>query len=108
MEKKKRLRIYTKKAQRKGNPSILTIYDSSDMGIGGKSGFDGAAIHFHDEKQKINEVYYVFRGTEPSKDFGDVVYDALGVGAGKQKQVKLEDAMAMYEEVEKNFSQIHP
>lgn len=81
----------------------FTIYDSSDMGIGGKSGFDGAAIHFHDEKQKINEVYYVFRGTEPSKDFGDVVYDALGVGAGKQNS-QIEDAMAMYEEVEKNFT----
>jgi hypothetical protein len=100
--KEKEIKNIYKESTGKEIPEF-TIYDSSDMGIGGKSGFDGAAIHFHDEKQKINEVYYVFRGTEPSKDFGDVVYDALGVGAGKQNS-QIEDAMAMYEEVEKNFT----
>jgi len=100
--KEKEIKKIYKESTGKETPEF-TIYDSSDMGIGGKSGFDGAAIHFHDEKQKINEVYYVFRGTEPSKDFGDVVYDALGVGAGKQNS-QIEDAMAMYEEVEKNFT----
>lgn len=100
--KEKEIKNIYKESTGKEIPQF-TIYDSSDMGIGGKSGFDGAAIHFHDEKQKINEVYYVFRGTEPSKDFGDVVYDALGVGAGKQNS-QIEDAMAMYEEVEKNFT----
>ncbi|MDE8675452.1 hypothetical protein M4B17_22005 [Priestia aryabhattai] len=68
------------------NPPNFKIYSSVEMGIGNKSGFDGAAIHFHDKKHNINEVYYVFRGTEPSKDFGDVVYDVLGIGAGKSTQ----------------------
>ncbi|MGA6841432.1 DUF6792 domain-containing protein [Priestia megaterium] len=80
----------------------FTIYSSSDMGIGEKSGFDGAAIHFHDEKRKINEVYYIFRGTEPSKDFGDVVYDALGIGAGED-QAQISDATKMYQKVEGNI-----
>ncbi|MCM2974503.1 hypothetical protein M3592_03530 [Priestia aryabhattai] len=81
------------------NPPNFKIYSSVEMGIGNKSGFDGAAIHFHDKKHNINEVYYVFRGTEPSKDFGDVVYDALGIGAGKSTQ-QINDAKKMYQQVE--------
>lgn len=78
------------------------IYSSSEMGIGKKSGFDGAAIHFYDKQRNINEVYYIFRGTEPSKDFGDVVYDALGVGAGKNN-AQINDAVKMYKKVEANL-----
>lgn len=81
------------------NPPNFKIYTSEEMGIGIKSGFDGAAIHFYDKKHNVNEVYYVFRGTEPSKDFGDVIYDALGIGAGKNNE-QINDAEKMYEQVE--------
>lgn len=81
-------------------PPNFEIYSSTDMKIGKKSGFDGAAIHFYDKKHHINEIYYIFRGTEPSKDFGDVVYDALGIGAGKSNK-QINDALEMYNEVEK-------
>ena len=53
-------------------------------------------------KNHINEVYYIFRGTEPSKDFGDVVYDALGIGSGERNN-QVQDAKVMYEEVEKKL-----
>ncbi|PGK31122.1 hypothetical protein CN902_09070 [Priestia megaterium] len=83
-------------------PPEFKIYTSEEMGIGKTSGLDGAAIHFYDKGQKINQVYYIFRGTEPSKDFGDVIYDALGIGAGK-KDNQLRDASIMYDKVEKKI-----
>lgn len=83
-------------------PPEFKIYTSEEMGIGKTSGMDGAAIHFYDKGQKINQVYYIFRGTEPSKDFGDVIYDALGIGAGK-KDNQLRDASIMYDKVEKKI-----
>jgi hypothetical protein len=84
------------------NPPNFKVYTSKDMGVGNKSGFDGAAIHFYDKEHHINEVYYIFRGTEPNKDFGDVVYDGLGIGSGK-KDTQLEDALNMYDKVEKKI-----
>ncbi len=83
-------------------PPNFEIYSSKEMGIGENSGFDGAAVHIYDKKNHINEVYYIFRGTEPSKDFGDVVYDALGIGSGERNN-QVQDAKVMYEEVEKKI-----
>ncbi|MEK4716670.1 DUF6792 domain-containing protein [Priestia sp. FSL W8-0524] len=84
-------------------PPKFEIYTSEEIGVGQASGFDGAAIHFYDEERKINQVYYIFRGTEPKKDFGDVVYDALGIGVGKQN-TQIDDAQEMYDVVETNIN----
>ena len=67
----------------------FTLYQSSDMQIGKKSGFDGKIIYFKDQ----NELYFFARGTEPKK-YNDVMYDAAG---GNAKQ--LNDAEDMYNEV---------
>ncbi|WP_310883668.1 DUF6792 domain-containing protein [Priestia megaterium] len=85
------------------NPPNFEIYTSKDMGIGKKSGFDGAAIHFYDKEKKVNQVYYFMRGTEPTKDFPDVVYDGLGIGAGSNDN-QIEDAQEMYNKVEKHIN----
>ncbi len=84
-------------------PPKFEIYTSEEIGVGQASGFDGAAIHFYDKERKINQVYYIFRGTEPKKDFGDVVYDALGIGVGKQN-TQIDDAQEMYDVVETNIN----
>ncbi|MFL0493431.1 DUF6792 domain-containing protein [Priestia megaterium] len=97
--KEDKIRMIYKKETGKELPEFK-IYSSKDMEIGKKSGFDGAAIHFYDKKNKINQIYYIFRGTEPAKDFGDVVYDALGIGAGK-KNNQIQDAKEMYDRIEK-------
>ncbi|MED4153928.1 DUF6792 domain-containing protein [Priestia aryabhattai] len=96
--KEKEIKQIYKESTGKEPPSFK-IYSSDEMNIGKDSGFDGAAIHFYDKKKHINQVYYIFRGTEPSKDFGDVVYDALGIGAGKDQE-QIRDATKMYEKVE--------
>ena len=99
--KEDKIRMIYKKETGKELPEFK-IYSSKDMEIGKKSGFDGAAIHFYDKKNKINQIYYIFRGTEPAKDFGDVVYDALGIGAGK-KNNQIQDAKEMYDRIEKKI-----
>ncbi|WP_036688292.1 DUF6792 domain-containing protein [Paucisalibacillus globulus] len=43
-------------------PPNFDIITSDELGIGEISGFDGTAIHFHDEN--INEAYFFKRGTE--------------------------------------------
>ncbi len=74
----------------------ITIYKSSgeniDSPIGNESGFDSAAIHHYNEEKDINDVYYIFRGTEVDLDAPeDVVYDAFGVVAGVSDE-QIEDA----------------
>ncbi|WP_350006432.1 DUF6792 domain-containing protein [Shouchella clausii] len=62
----------------------ITIYKSSGENIDSPIGNDGAAIHHYNEEKDINDVYYIFRGTEVDLDAPeDVVYDAFGVVAGR-------------------------
>lgn len=51
--------------------------------------------------KKINEVYYLFKGTEP-QDFNDVWADAAGIGAGSSFD-QLNDAKKMYKNVQKDI-----
>ncbi|ALA53033.1 hypothetical protein CAY60_014930 [Shouchella clausii] len=86
----------------------ITIYKSSgeniDSPIGNESGFDSAAIHHYNEEKDINDVYYIFRGTEVDLDAPeDVVYDAFGVVAGVSDE-QIEDALDFIEEVETNIN----
>ncbi|MFP7287474.1 DUF6792 domain-containing protein [Shouchella clausii] len=86
----------------------ITIYKSSgkniDSPIGNESGFDGAAIHHYNEEKGINDVYYIFRGTELDLDAPeDVVYDAFGVVAGVSDK-QIDDALDFMEEVETNLN----
>lgn len=86
----------------------ITIYKSSgeniDSPIGNESGFDGAAIYHYNEEKGINDVYYIFRGTELDLDAPeDVVYDAFGVVAGVSDG-QIEDALDFIEEVETNIN----
>jgi len=70
----------------------FTLYKSSEMEIGKKSGFDGKVIYFKDQ----NELYFFARGTEPK--YNDIMYDAAGIAAaGKIDQ--LNDAEDMYNEI---------
>ncbi|MBA4537732.1 hypothetical protein H1Z61_11480 [Bacillus aquiflavi] len=45
-------------------PPPFEIIHSDKLQIGEESGFNGTAIHFFDDKQAINEVYVINRGTE--------------------------------------------
>ncbi|WP_346243717.1 DUF6792 domain-containing protein [Shouchella clausii] len=82
----------------------ITIYKSSgeniDSPIGNESGFDGAAIHHYNEEKGINDVYYIFRGTEVDLEAAeDVVYDMVGVVAGVSDE-QIDDARRFYNRVE--------
>ncbi|WMM34150.1 DUF6792 domain-containing protein, partial [Shouchella clausii] len=46
----------------------ITIYKSSGENIDSPIGNDGAAIHHYNEEKDINDVYYIFRGTEVDLD----------------------------------------
>ncbi|MCR1289272.1 DUF6792 domain-containing protein, partial [Shouchella clausii] len=86
----------------------ITIYKSSgkniDSPIGNESGFDGAAIHHHNEEKGINDVYYIFRGTEVDLDAPeDVIYDAFGVVAGVSDE-QIDDARRFYNRVESDIA----
>src|SRR5690625_3652560 len=54
-------------------PPEFDIITTKDLGIGEQSGFDGTAIHFHDEG--INEVYIINRGTEWDQDNFSYLFD---------------------------------
>ncbi|MBU8595875.1 hypothetical protein KM908_06980, partial [Alkalihalobacillus clausii] len=87
----------------------ITIYKSSgeniDSPIGNESGFDGAAIHHYNEEKGINDVYYIFRGTEVDLDAPeDVVYDAFGVVAGVS-DAQIKHAQRFYKTVETDIAQ---
>lgn len=86
----------------------ITIYKSSgehiDSPIGNESGFDGAAIHHYNKEKGINDVYYIFRGTEVDLDAPeDVIYDAFGVVAGVSDE-QIGDALDFIDEVETNIN----
>ncbi|QQK76919.1 hypothetical protein HUG15_15980 [Salicibibacter cibarius] len=59
----------------------INIYSSSDEQLGPSGGFDGHALHLYNPDQNINDVYYIFRGTEV-QDLHDIVYNAIGIGSG--------------------------
>jgi len=54
-------------------PPEFDIITTKELGIGEQSGFDGTAIHFHDEG--INEVYIINRGTEWDQDNFAYLFD---------------------------------
>lgn len=58
-------------------PPEFDIITTKELGVGEQSGFDGTAIHFHDEG--INEVYVINRGTESDLDkFADLTDNLIG------------------------------
>ncbi len=80
----------------------IHIYDSNGMNYtktsNSLSGFDGAAIHVYSKEDKINEIYYIARGTELSQ-LEDIIYNAIGVTAGVSDD-QIRDAMRFYDNVE--------
>ncbi|PAE98107.1 DUF6792 domain-containing protein, partial [Shouchella clausii] len=86
----------------------ITIYKSSgeniDSPIGNESGFDGAAIHHYNEEKGINDVYYIFRGTEVDLEAAeDVAYDMVGVVAGVST-AQIRHAQRFYKTVESDIA----
>lgn len=58
-------------------PPNFDIITANELGLGKESGFDGTAIHFHNEE--VNEVYLFNRGTEFDVDqFKALTDDLLG------------------------------
>ncbi|KQL56991.1 MULTISPECIES: DUF6792 domain-containing protein [Bacillaceae] len=92
------------------NPEDISIYNSNSKDFfgeqGSPSGFDGAAIHVYNKDDKINEIYYIARGTELSQT-EDIIYNAIGVTAGASNDQIL-DATRFYEHVEKKLSEKLP
>lgn len=77
----------------------IKVYNQNDFNIGQKSGLNVSAVHIYDEKTKVNEVYYLFRGTEP-ENFDDVWTDAAGIGAGSNSD-QIKDSIKFNQAVEK-------
>ncbi|TSB48527.1 DUF6792 domain-containing protein [Alkalicoccobacillus porphyridii] len=88
----------------------IQIYKSDGtqikQSIGEHSGFDGAAVHIHNEDASMNDVYFIYRGTEFSTDnLEDVVYDAFGVVGGSSTE-QVDDALTFYREVKKEIQEV--
>lgn len=85
------------------NPSDINVYKSNEEQIGLDTGFDGAAIHIHNEATGLNEVYYIFRGTETSQK-EDLIYNAMGIVGGTATD-QIRDAGSFYDQVEANIAE---
>ncbi|UKS65220.1 DUF6792 domain-containing protein [Rossellomorea marisflavi] len=75
----------------------IEVYTQEDFKIGNESGLNVSAVHIQDTNENTNEVYYFFRGTEPS-NFNDVWTDAAGIAAGSNTE-QLEDSIEFKENV---------
>ena len=68
-------------------PPNFDVIESEKLNIGEESGFNGTAIHFHDEN--INEVYFINRGTEANIDgLTDGLYEKLNIYRKEPEKLK--------------------
>ncbi|WP_054948913.1 DUF6792 domain-containing protein [Numidum massiliense] len=95
-------RIYAEETGRE-LPANVTIIPSREVkNVKDESGYVGIAIHFHDEKKKINQVYVVSRGSQTMEDW---LYNFFGILSG-QDDSQYVNTRIFVDEVEKRAKKL--